>query len=50
MIDHIEFDESAFVKDERAQKEMGDIQGLVPFFIMCAILLIAFIFYLATGG
>lgn len=50
MIDHIEFDEAAFVKDERAQKETGDIQGLVPFFIMCAILFVAFVFFLATGG
>lgn len=50
MIDHIEFDESVFMQDERAQKEKADIEGLVPFFVMCAFLLIAFIFFLATGG
>ena len=49
MIDHVEFDEAVFMQDERAQKDSGDMQGLVPFFIMCVILLVAFVFFLVTG-
>lgn len=49
-MDHIEFSEADFMHDERVQKEKADVQGLVPFFIMCAFLFIAFVFYLATGG
>ena len=29
--------------------EQGELEGLLPFFVMCGILLVAFIFYLFTG-
>lgn len=32
--------------DERAEVEKGDVQGITPFLIMCAILFIAFILLL----
>lgn len=51
MIDHNEFnEEDFFLNDERAQNEKADVQGLVPFFVMCAFLFIAFVFYISTGG
>lgn len=34
--------------DERADVYRGDIQGLVPFFILVGILFVAFLFYLFT--
>lgn len=34
--------------DERADVDRGDIQGLVPFFILVGILFVAFLFYLFT--
>ena len=49
-MDHIEFNEADFLNDERAQNEKADVQGLVPFFFMCAFLFVAFVFYLSTGG
>lgn len=34
--------------DERADVDRGDLQGLVPFFILVGILFVAFLFYLFT--
>lgn len=35
-------------RDECADVDRGDVQGLVPFFILVGILLVAFLFYLFT--
>ena len=34
--------------DESANIERGDVEGLVPFFILVGILFVAFLFYLFT--
>ena len=36
--------------NEQSEIELHRIDGLVPFFILCCILLVAFIFFLVTGG
>ena len=36
--------------NEESELELGRIDGLVPFFIMCAILFLAFIYFLCSGG
>lgn len=36
--------------NEQSELELGRIDGLVPFFILCGILLVAFVFFLVTGG
>ena len=36
--------------NEESVLELGRIDGLVPFFILCAILFVAFVYFLVTGG
>lgn len=36
--------------NEQCEAELHRIDGLVPFGIMCAILFVAFIYFLVTGG
>lgn len=34
--------------NEESELELGSIDGMVPFFILCGILLVMFVFYLFT--
>ena len=36
--------------NEQCEAELHRIDGLVPFFILCGILLVVFVFFLVTGG